>query len=60
MEARVIPVPEGPTQVGRGLTTVNPGDQDEMGLYVETGDEVGAENRPALPGNPYAGDGTKR
>jgi hypothetical protein len=24
-----------------------------MVLYFDTGDEVGAENQPALPGNPY-------
>jgi hypothetical protein len=27
-----------------------------MVLYFDTSDEVGAENRPALPGNPYGAD----
>lgn len=60
VEASFQPAPDRPTQVRRGLTTVHPGDHHQMVLYFDTGDEVGAENRPALPGNPYAGDGAKR
>jgi hypothetical protein len=42
--------------VRRGLTTIHPGDHHQMVLYFDAGDEVGTENQPALPGNPYGSD----
>lgn len=59
VEAGFRPDPARPLQVRRGVTTIHPGDHHQMVLYFDTGDEVGAENQPALPGNPYNG-GSKR
>ena len=53
VQASFQPAPDRPTQVRRGLTTIHPGDHHQMVLYFDTGDEVGAENQPALPSNPY-------
>lgn len=58
VEASFRPAPDRALQVRRGLTTIHPGDHHQMVLYFDTGDEVGAENQPALPGNPY--DGRKK
>ena len=43
-------------QVRRGITTLHAGDRRQMVLYFDTGDEVGKENTPAFPRNPYDGD----
>ena len=59
VEAGFRPDPARALQVRRGVTTIHPGDHHQMVLYFDTGDEVGAENQPALPGNPYDG-GRKR
>ena len=56
VEASFRPSAERPTQVRRGLTTIHPGDHHQMVLYFDAGDEVGTENQPALPGNPYGSD----
>ncbi|MFY8084915.1 MAG: hypothetical protein ACOVN7_14475 [Rubrivivax sp.] len=59
VEASFSSSSDRPPQVRRGLTTIHPGDHHQMVLYFDTGDEVGAESRPALPGNPY-GPGVRR
>jgi len=59
VEASFRPEPGRAMQVRRGVTTIHPGDHHQMVLYFDTGDEVGAENQPAVPGNPYNG-GKKR
>ena len=48
-------MPNRPVQVRRAVTQIHPGDHHQMVLYFDTGDEVGAENTPALPVNPYSG-----
>ena len=58
VEATFRPAADRPMQVRTGLTTIHPGDHHQMVLYFDTGDEVGAENQPAVPGNPY--DGRKK
>jgi len=55
VEASYRPDPSRALQVRRGVTTIHPGDHHQMVLYFDTGDEVGTENQPALPGNPYNG-----
>lgn len=50
-----LTAPGRPTQVRRAVTQIHPGDHHQMVLYFDTGDEVGAENTPALPVNPYSG-----
>jgi hypothetical protein len=47
-------------QVRRGITTLHAGDRRQMVLYFDTGDEVGVENTPAFPGNPYDGEAVHR
>jgi hypothetical protein len=53
VEASFRAGPDRPLQVRRGMTTVHNGDHHQMVLYFDTGDAVGTENQPALPGNPY-------
>ena len=55
VEASLRSAADRPLQVRRGLTTIHAGDHHQMVLYFDTGDEVGTENQPALPGNPYGG-----
>lgn len=55
-----LPATEGrPAQVRRGTTTIHAGDHHQMVMYFDTGDEVGAENEPALSGNPYGQPGKR-
>jgi len=55
VEASYRPESARPLQVRRGVTAIHLGDHHQMVLYFDTGDEVGVENTPALPGNPYNG-----
>jgi hypothetical protein len=42
-----------PPEVQRGDTTIHRGDHRQMVLYFGTGDEVGDENPPAIPGKAH-------
>jgi hypothetical protein len=59
VEANFQPSPDRPTQVRRGLTTIHPSDHHQMVLYFDTGDEVGSDHMPAVPGNPYGAGGAR-
>jgi hypothetical protein len=59
IEANFQPSPDRPTQVRRGLTTIHPSDHHQMVLYFDTGDEVGSDHMPAVPGNPYGAGGAR-